>query len=836
VTLSAPDVTAAGPANDTSQRLAAVVRSSSDAIFAKTLDGTVLEWNPAAVRLFGWSPDEIVGRSIALILPPDRADELARIMERIRHGELVEPLETVRIRKDGRAVDVSLTVSPIRDSSGRVVGASTISRDITLQKAAERALRDSEERFRLSFENAPIGIALVSTDGRFLRVNRVLCDMVGRSELDLLEMSFQEITHPEDLDADLGFVRQMLAGEIRTYSMEKRYIHADGHPVWVQLSVSLARNDAGTPLHFISQIADIGSSRRAEQRFAALVESAPDAMVIVGPDGRLLLVNRQTELLFGYRREELIGQPVEMLLPDAVGGRHQEHRAAYFRDPRPRPMGSGMELYARRSDGTQVPVEISLGPLHTDEGTVVSAAIRDITGRKKADAALAHAALHDALTDLPNRVLLADRLEQALVRSSRSGHPVAVLFLDLDRFKLINDSLGHAAGDQVILTATERLLATVRSGDTVARFGGDEFVVIAEQHEGGLPAAGLAARINAVLRDPFTVEGSEVFLSASIGIALGTGGHATADGLLRDADAAMYRAKERGRARVEFFDEAMRVEAAGRLETQNALHRALDRGELRLFYQPVVELASERVVGVEALLRWEHPQRGLLAPRSFIPLAEEAGLIVPIGQWLIEEAARACAHWRSQGLFVSVNLSARQLRQPDLFGVVAGAVRANALPSGALRLELTESLLMEDLELHGRALTALRDLGVTLAIDDFGTGYSSLTYLRRFPVKVVKIDRSFVAGLGRNLADSAIVDSVIKLAHALDLEVVGEGTETAEQVACLRDLGCDKAQGFYFAPPGPSEAIDVLLASGRPRLRSGGQVSPPQLLTSRSSP
>jgi diguanylate cyclase (GGDEF)-like protein/PAS domain S-box-containing protein len=834
VAFSTQDVTALRLANETVQRLAAVVRSSSDAIFAKTLGGTVLEWNPAAVRLFGWASEEIVGRSIGLILPPDRADELARIMERVRRGERVEPFETVRIRKDGRAVDVSVTVSPVRDSGGRVVGASTISRDITLQKAAERALRDSEERFRLSFENAPIGIALVSTEGRFLRVNRVLCEMVGRSEAALLDMSFQEITHPDDLDADLEFVRRMLAGEIRTYSMEKRYIHADGRPVWSQLSVSLARDNDGAPLHFISQIADIGPSRRAEQRFAALVESAPDAMVIVGADGRLLLVNRQTELLFGYAREELIGQPVEILLPEAVGARHQEHRAAYFRDPRPRPMGSGMELYARRSDGTQVPVEISLGPLHTDEGMVVSAAIRDITRRKETDAALAHAALHDALTGLPNRVLLADRLDQALVRSSRNGHPVAVLFLDLDRFKLINDSLGHAAGDQVIVTAAERLLATVRSVDTVGRFGGDEFVVIAEQHDESLPAASLAERINAVLRDPFTVEGSEVFLSASIGIALGTGGDATADGLLRDADAAMYRAKEGGRARIEFFDEPMRVEAAGRLETQNALHRALDRGELRLFYQPVVELASERMVGVEALLRWEHPQWGLQAPRSFIPLAEEAGLIIPIGQWLIEEAARACAHWRRHGLFVSVNLSARQLRQPDLFGVVAGAVRANSLPSGALRLELTESLLMEDLELHGLALTALRDLGVTLAIDDFGTGYSSLTYLRRFPVKMVKIDRSFVAGLGHNLADSAIVDSVIKLAHALDLEVVGEGTETADQVACLRDLGCDKAQGFYFAPPGPSEAIDVLLASGRPRMVSGA--SPPEVLTSRSSP
>jgi diguanylate cyclase (GGDEF)-like protein/PAS domain S-box-containing protein len=554
--------------------------------------------------------------------------------------------------------------------------------------------------------------------------------------------------------------------------------------------------------------------RRSEERFAALVESAPDAIVIVGSDGRLLLVNRQTELLFGYAREDLLNQPVEILLPAAAAARHRAHRAAYFSEPRPRPMGSGMELFARRADGTEFPVEISLGPLHTDEGIVVSAAIRDITSRKEAAAALAHAALHDALTGLPNRQLLTDRLEQALRRTSRTHQSVAVLFLDLDRFKLINDSHGHAAGDEVLVTVAERIQATVRAGDTVARFGGDEFVVLCEGADTAGRVAGLAERVSDALGAPFVVQGAEFFLAASIGIALGGDGDTTAEGLLRDADAAMYRAKERGRARVEFFDEPMRSEVAGRLEMQNALHRAVERGELRLAYQPIIDLRSSGIVGVEALLRWQHAERGLLKPNSFISLAEDAGLIVPIGRWLIEEAAQACARWRDHNVSVSVNVSARQLRQPDLLETVAAALERNAVPAGALRMELTETVLMEDLEFHGRTLTALRDLGVSLAIDDFGTGYSSLTYLRRFPVSTVKIDRSFVAGLGANLADSAIVDSVINLAHALDLEVVAEGTETAEQVACLQDLGCDKAQGYIFAAPGPPEAIDALLEAG----------------------
>ena len=519
-------------ANGRAHRLAAVVRSSDDAIFAKTLTGTILEWNPAAEGIYGWSAAEIVGRPVSVLVPPDRTGELADIVERIGWGERLAPFETVRVRKDGQRIDVAVTVSPVLDLTGEVVGASTISRDITVQKRAERALRQSEERFRLSFENASIGMALVAPDGRFLRVNRALCNIVGMSEWVLLNTTFQAITHPDDLEADLELVRQMLAGEIRTYTMEKRYVHARRHVVWVNLSVSLARDNDGRPLHFISQITDITARREAER------------------------------------------------------------------------------------------------------------------SREEAVAALAHAAVHDALTGLPNRVLLGDRLEQALMRSGRSGSPVAVLFLDLDRFKLINDSLGHAAGDQVLVTAAERLKATIRSGDAVARFGGDEFVVVAEQHVGGLPAAALAERLNAVLSEPFTVDGSEVFLSASIGIAFGRGAEATAEGLLRDADAAMYRAKEGGRARVEFFDEPMRTEAAGRLELQNALHRALDRGELRLLYQPIVDLGSSRLVGVEALLRWRHPDLGLLGPSSFIPLAEEAGLIVPIGEWLIGEAARMCARWQ----------------------------------------------------------------------------------------------------------------------------------------------------------------------------------------------
>ncbi|HET9771743.1 MAG TPA: EAL domain-containing protein [Acidimicrobiia bacterium] len=428
---------------------------------------------------------------------------------------------------------------------------------------------------------------------------------------------------------------------------------------------------------------------------------------------------------------------------------------------------------------------------------------------------LAHLAVHDTLTGLPNRVLLSDRLEQALRRTARTNASVAVLFIDLDRFKFVNDSRGHAVGDELLVAVADRLRSVVRSHDTVARFGGDEFVVVCEDVDAAVQASVLAERIAETLREPVLAAGQEVFLGASIGIAVADGDTDSPESLLRDADAAMYRAKDRGRDRCEFFDAVMRTEAVARLEMQSALHRAVERDELRLHYQPVVDLATGAVCGVEALVRWARPHHGLVAPGAFIPLAEETGLIVPIGAWVLEEAVRQVARWQEShpglAVTVNVNLSAAQLRQPDLAGTLADLIAAHGIAPGALCLELTESTFMEEADGHGAALAALKALGVHLAIDDFGTGYSSLTYLKRFPVNVLKIDQAFVGGLGRDASDTAIVRSVVDLAHALGLTVVAEGVETADQAAHLGQLGCDLAQGYYFARPLPADQLDTLL-------------------------
>jgi diguanylate cyclase (GGDEF)-like protein len=440
--------------------------------------------------------------------------------------------------------------------------------------------------------------------------------------------------------------------------------------------------------------------------------------------------------------------------------------------------------------------------------------------RRRAEAHLSHQATHDPLTELPNRTLFVDRVEQAVARAERSERPVAVLFLDLDRFKVVNDSLGHRAGDELLVAAAQRLRAVVRPADTVARFGGDEFVVLCEDVDEARVAVDVARRVVAALEEPFVLGGREVFVSASVGICMATDSRSTPDDLLRNADTAMFRAKGRGGARVAMFDDAMQAWAEGRFETEVALRRAVERGELRVHYQPVVHLDSADIVALEALVRWDRPGVGLVTPSEFIPIAEETGLIVPLGTWVLEEACRQVAAWQDLGprgtLGVTVNMSGRQLVQPDVVEVVRTALARAQLDPGLLTLEITESVLLDD-DAHAiDVLGALKDLGVRLAIDDFGTGYSSLTYLRHFPFDVVKVDQSFVHNLGTNVEDSTIVAAVIALSKALGLRVVAEGIETAEHLAALLNLDCDYAQGYFFSRPMPADVTEALLTAGLP--------------------
>ena len=459
------------------------------------------------------------------------------------------------------------------------------------------------------------------------------------------------------------------------------------------------------------------------------------------------------------------------------------------------------------------------------DDSLVSRAVRYAVERKRSEAQLLHQALHDALTELPNRAMFLDHVELALERSARTGRRIAVLFLDLDRFKLINDSLGHRAGDRLLCLVATRLRGVTREVDMIARFGGDEFAILCDEVGGEEDAVIVSDRVAEAIAAPFAIEGTEVFLTASVGIAIVAAGAAsdvTADALVRDADAAMHRAKERGKSRHELFDEVMRTTAVRRLETENMLHRALERREFVVHYQPTVALDNGEVQGVEALLRWQHPERGLVPPLEFVGTAEETGLIVPIGRWVLEQACADLTRWRelraTRGdrvpLSMAVNLSARQLVHSDLIAEVADAVARHSVPPQALVLELTESLVVGEDERTVEAFTALRALGIRLAIDDFGTGYASLASLKHFPADVLKIDRAFVAGLGRDSVDTPIVAAVIGLAHELGLVAVAEGVETHRQVQVLRRLGCDYAQGHLFSRAVSAAEIDRIMISG----------------------
>ena len=589
------------------------------------------------------------------------------------------------------------------------------------------------------------------------------------------------------------------------------------------------------------------SASESEERFRSLVQNASDIALLCDRDARIKYVSPSVKRVLGYEPDEIIGRERWMFIhPD-----DQDLAVAAWEagitstDP-----GAPIEYRAKHADGSWRWVEVILGNLLEEaavEGVVLN--IRDITERKTAEEAMLHQAFHDALTGLPNRALFLDRLGQALARRGRHGALTAVLFLDLDRFKWINDSLGHAAGDQLLVQVAARLTAATRSGDSVARFGGDEFVVLCEELEGEWEARAIAERLDAALSEHFCVEGRDMTVTASIGIVTtASASGATADSLLRDADAAMYRAKERGRDRIESFQGGMRALALERLEVEADLRRALERHELRVHYQPVVRLSGAAMLGVEALVRWQHPTRGLVSPAEFIPVAEETGLIRPLGAYVLREACRQVSQWNRGNpdrapLSVSVNLSARQMSAADLTRLVLTALNESGLEPGLLCLEITESVLMEDVGASRSVLQSLKELGVRLGIDDFGTGYSSLLYLRRFPVDFLKVDRSFVSGLGQNSEDGAIVAGVLGLAHALGVEAIAEGVELPEQADKLAVLGCELAQGFLWSKPmapaeleatferlwprlatgparGPGESIRVILVDDRPELRA----------------
>ncbi|MFP5319367.1 MAG: putative bifunctional diguanylate cyclase/phosphodiesterase [Acidimicrobiia bacterium] len=549
----------------------------------------------------------------------------------------------------------------------------------------------------------------------------------------------------------------------------------------------------------------------AEARYRALADGSGDAVVVLDARGLVRSCNAATERLFAHPPKDLVGRPLGVLLAGAEPSGLAECRSR--------------AVAGVRADGLEFPAELTLRGWQTAEGEQAYVAVlRDVSERHEAEQArrafehqLAQRVLHDPLTSLPNRALLHDRLEHAVARSRRRGSHVAVISVDIDRFKSVNDSYGHQVGDQLLVAVAARLNGALRSDDTLARIGGDEFAVLCEEVGDADEALAHARRVAEALQGPFPVGGRDVPVGASVGVALSSPATTDPGQLLRDAEAAVGQGRQRGRVWPALYEESMRADASERLSVERDLRLAIRDGQLQLHYQPIVDLESFAIRGVEALVRWEHPTRGLVPPLDFIPLAEESGLIVPLGRWVLETACLQGAAWqrgahRSEPVRVSVNVSARQFQHPGWTDDVAHALLLSGLDPACLVLEITESSLMEDTATTMARLAELRALGVSIAIDDFGTGYSSLGYLRQFPVDVLKVDKSFIDGVAEGPHDSALARAVIKLAATLGLDAVAEGVSSRKQMAALRRLRCRYAQGYYFSRPLPLEAVNALLA------------------------
>jgi diguanylate cyclase (GGDEF)-like protein/PAS domain S-box-containing protein len=813
------DISARRQAEEEQRKLASLVENSDDFIAIASPDRKLLYLNAGGARMIGLdSPQQALGLDLSRLHPAmawaKLESGLPALMETGRQQEETQ----LRHWKTGAPIDVLLSAFLLRKpETGEILCMAAIMRDITGRKLAEQALRISEERFRIVAENA--GDMTFEWDLATGRVDvfGLHTDRLGDGPVPHTFEAWKTIVHPDDLERILdGFNRHVESGE--RYVEEYRVLGEHGRVYCYSLHGQAIRNAAGTPYKWVGLASDITENKKTEEsiaQLAAIVQSSEDAIIGTNLSGIITTWNGGAAKLLGYAAAEALGASISILLPhpDRVGD-------ILDRSVRGEVSRFDQTLFVCKSQEA-LPVSLTVSPIRNTTGDVtgVAAIARDISARVRAETELAHQARHDHLTGLPNRLLLADRLEASIARAAHSGLMTAVIYLDLDGFKLVNDTLGHEAGDGLLQQVTDRLRTCIREPDTLARMGGDEFmIVINEVKDDNVPLA-VAERLAASLRKPLVIADHELYVTASIGISIYPRDGTDVSALRRNADAAMYESKHAGKDRILFFTPAMRATFVERLQLEEDLRRALDRGELFLDYQPIFEAAGCRQTAFEALVRWNHPSSGLIPPGKFIPVAEETGLIVRLGAWVLAEACRACRRWQKHGLEsvrVAANVSALEFARTGFVESVLSILDETGLRGDLLELELTESMLMRDLDDSIRKMSQLHQHGIRIAIDDFGTGYSSLGYLPRLPFDTLKIDRSFVAELAVNSTALSLIEGMISLAHSIGKRVIVEGVETDWQLATLRKLGCDEVQGFLLGRPAPlpfleTESVETLL-------------------------
>ncbi|HJU84109.1 MAG TPA: EAL domain-containing protein, partial [Holophagaceae bacterium] len=858
---------------ESESRYRLISESMQDLICLHEPDGRYRYVSPSVRDLLGFEPQELIGVDPYTLFHPDDIPAIqASHREALAPGQGHTFVQYRLRRKDGSYVWMETLTRPIRDAEGRIVKLQTSSRDITARRAAEEDRRRAEQRFRHLIENSADGLILGTIDGAITYSSPAASAILGYSEAELAKVDPYVLVHPEDEPR----AKELLHGEVAAhpgvpYRIELRLQRKDDAWRWLEITFTNRMDDPSVQA-LVVNFRDI-TDRKMED---ILETDRRTVLELVAQNTPLEQTLAHLALLLEHQRPGMMGGLMLVsegrLHVGAAPSLPPEFLAAMA--DLPTELGNGSCAEAARSGMPVLAANIATHaswanrrdlaqahklraawsyPIISASGHVLGTlSLYDRSPRIAHDAdlelmamasrlaavaiehlelteQLAHQAQHDALTGLPNRLLFEDRLRQAMGRARRLKHHLAVLYMDLDRFKHINDTLGHGAGDLLLREAAQRLESRTRQSDTLARMGGDEFTLVLTELKDPQDAARVAAKMLEAMRDPFEVDGHELFVSASIGISLFPSDGEEPSILQRCADTAMYRAKEKGRDNFQWFAAEMDILAHERMELEGHLRRAVEHDELYLLYQPQF-MADGRLIGFEALMRWRHPVLGTVSPARFIPLAEESGLIVSMGAWALREACSQLARWQAaghRGIRVAVNVSAVQFKRPDWVDTVRAALEASGIPPQTLELEITESLLLQSATETTANVFHLRDLGVGIAIDDFGTGYSSLSYLHRLPVTTLKIDQSFVRGIGTEIRsdreDAPIVRTIITLAHSLGMEVMAEGVETEAQLQFLKNLGCEGIQGFLLGRPLPiEEAEAVLTAHARPR-RAGGK-------------
>ncbi|UVW27193.1 EAL domain-containing protein [Massilia sp. H6] len=782
--------------------LGGMLESIGDALFAIDSQWRITYANRKAGDFVGADPDTAIGLPL-LEVAPDLA--YSQALPRYQRAMQTRQPDTFEVFWEPLALWIEVRVYPNAD------GISVYFHGIGAKREAEQALRKSEQRFRKLFNLAGDSVMIVDGALRIVSVNDRACARFGYRRDDFVGRPICEV----NLDIPGSAVRLagLRAGQAQLLRIDMRGKDGSAFPAEVQIS----RFDDDGEEFLLAVIRDLSDReqaerqvRESEQRLREVIEMTPGGYLVATLDGALHDANPALCALSGY--------PREMLLSMRIGDLFVSFPLASLAGGGGPTAVQGMEAVLRHRDGDHIHVLFNGSIKRDANGTPVSLTglMTDITGRKQAESRLQQLATHDTLTGLPNRALLGERV-QAMLDTCAPGDSVAVMFLDLDRFKEVNDSFGHDTGDMLLCEVADRLRHAIRPTDIIARLGGDEFVVAAWCASGQPAAARIAAKLLDALSAPVTVGGQEVIVGASIGISVFPRDAQTREMLFQSADTAMYRAKNSGRNRYRFFEPEMTVATQVRMALEMSLRPALARGQFELHYQPRIALAGMDLVGMEALIRWNHPERGSVPPQQFIAIAEETGLIVEIGRWVLRQACtqtRRLIDELERPVVVSVNVSARQLAQPAFVDEVRAALADAGLAPDCLELELTESALIEDIEHTASMLRELKRLGISLAVDDFGTGFSSLAYLRRFPIDVLKLDRSFVLQHDQDVSTFDFIKAFVDLAHALNMAVVAEGVETIEVLELLRAASCDQAQGYYLARPMPWTELRGILKAG----------------------